>query len=238
LFVVGVGTESKQDGPLHDSYADRFGPWVGALEHSDVGPKTLALRACDTHCEVVATDRRRRRAAMIAAAGLAVGVTVAIGALVIAFVVMANRPAVRVESSPTTGSTTTTAPRATVSPRVAAMREWKSRASEHFRESAVALQQVSDAADVGNIAALRGACQLLHDTNSVGLQTDLPSPDASLTAEIQRMIDDINVAAHACLRFAGSENPDDVSTYQKYLSRAMDHLNMAKTIMDRDLAGR
>jgi hypothetical protein len=112
------------------------------------------------------------------------------------------------------------------------LREWKERAREHFIESAAALEQVSDSSAAEDESGMRSGCQRLHDTNSLGLQSDLPSPDPRLTAELQRMIDDMNIATHACLRFALGRNPVDAMNYQKYLARAVEHLQRAKVILD------
>ena len=71
--------------------------------------------------------------------------------------------------------------------------------------------------------------------NAIGLQRDLPTPDPELTAELQRMIDDMNVATHACLRFVLARNPNDAIVYQDYLARAVDHLDRAKLLLDADL---
>jgi hypothetical protein len=112
-----------------------------------------------------------------------------------------------------------------------AIREWESIAREHFKESATALEQVSEASADEDEAGLLAGCQRLHDTNSIGLQEDLPTPDPQLTAEVQRLIDDMNVATHACLRFALGRDPTDAGNYQQYLTRAVEHLQRAKAIL-------
>jgi len=175
------------------------------------------------------TDRRR----MALTVAVVVGATIAgLGLLVVAFIGMARHPADNRESPPAiaTSSTTTTS-----TALAAAMREWQSRAGDHFKETAKALDQVSQGSELDDDAAVRTGCQRLHDTNAIGLQADLPTPDPALTAELQRMVDDVNTAAHACLRFSDSRNPDDASTYQTYLARAIDHLTTAKQILDEDL---
>lgn len=119
-----------------------------------------------------------------------------------------------------------------------ATREWKARAGEHFTASGKALQQVSEASAAGDEAALRAGCTQLHDTNTLGLQRDLPTPDPLLTDELQRMIDDINTATHACLRFVLNRDDADAANYREYLGRAVKHLNRAKEFLDADLAPR
>jgi hypothetical protein len=139
--------------------------------------------------------------------------------------------AASVTSSTTPQSTTT--PSATPSPTspAEAIREWEGIAREHFKESATALEQVSEASAAEDEAGLRAGCQRLHDANSIGLQEDLPTPDPQLTAEVQRMIDDMNVATHACLRFALGRDPTDAGNYQQYLGRAVEHLQRARAIL-------
>ncbi|TXI39380.1 MAG: hypothetical protein E6Q56_06965 [Mycobacterium sp.] len=120
----------------------------------------------------------------------------------------------------------------------AAMREWEAVAGDHFKDSARALEKVSAAAGVGDDSAVRAGCTDLHDTNIVGLQGHLPTPDPALTAELQRMIDDVNIATHACLRFADGRDLAEAVTYQEYLGRAVEHLQRAKGILAADLRGR
>ena len=130
----------------------------------------------------------------------------------------------------TTPQSTTTPSSSPTSP-AEAIREWEGIAREHFKESATALEQVSEASAGEDEAGLRAGCQRLHDTNSIGLQEDLPTPDQQLTAEVQRMIDDMNVATHACLRFALGRDPTDAGNYQQYLGRAVEHLLRARAIL-------
>lgn len=148
----------------------------------------------------------------------------------------ADAPSARPTTVPeiTTVTTTTTAPaRADLAE---AVRQWKDRAGDHFTESAKALEQVSEASAAGDEAALRSGCLRLHDTNTVGLQRDLPSPDPRLTDALQRMIDDINTATHACMRFVLNRDEVDAANYREYLARAVEHLHRAKEFMDADLA--
>ena len=169
----------------------------------------------------------------LAVAAVVGAIVTGLGLLVVAFIGMTRQPAGSREPPPAiaTSSTMTTSSTALA----AAMREWESRAGDHFKESAKALDQVSVGSEHNDDAAVQTGCQRLHDTNAIGLQADLPTPDPALTAELQRMIDDVNTAAHACLRFADSRNTDDASTYQTYLARAIDHLTTAKQILNQDL---
>jgi hypothetical protein len=176
----------------------------------------------------MAADRRRMTLAVAVAGAIVAGVV-----LVVALIGIASQPADNRESRPAIATSTTTTTSTTAL--AAAMREWQSRAGDHFKESAKALDQISSGSDRNDDAAVLTGCQRLHDTNAVGLQADLPTPDPALTAELQRMIDDVNTAAHACLRFTDSRNQDDASTYQTYLTRAIDHLTTAKHILDEDL---
>ncbi len=119
-----------------------------------------------------------------------------------------------------------------------AMRQWKAVAGEHFTASGKALQQVSEASAAGDEEALRAGCTQLHDANTLGLQRDMPTPDPRLTDELQRMIDDINTATHACLRFVLARKDVDAENYREYLARAVEHLHRAKEVLDADLAPR
>ena len=74
--------------------------------------------------------------------------------------------AATVTASTTPQSTTTPSPSSPTSP-AEAIREWEGIAREHFKESAAALEQVSEASASEDEAGLRAGCQRLHDTNSV-----------------------------------------------------------------------
>ena len=124
----------------------------------------------------------------------------------------------------------TSAPGTATSP-TDAVREWEARARLHFKETAVALEKISQSSNAEDEAGLRSGCQQLHDTNSIGLQDDLPTPDRELTKEIQQMIDDMDTASHACMRFALARDPVDADNYQAYLARAVEHLHRAKAIL-------
>ncbi|MGY4708003.1 hypothetical protein ACXDF8_00270 [Mycolicibacterium sp. CBM1] len=175
----------------------------------------------------------RRHPPVVVGVVLGIASLGALGMLVAAMVVLAHTPAgVDATPTPAPAATTTTT---TTSALAAAMWDWQLRAGDHFKESAQALQQVSEAVDRGDDAGVRAGCRRLHNTDAIGLQADLPTPDPELTAELQRMIDDVNIAAHACLRFVETRRLDDATNYQDYLRRAMDHLATAKQILNEDL---
>ena len=145
-------------------------------------------------------------------------------------------PAATTPAPEADGSSTTTAATPGLVSLADAMRQWEGLAGDHFTASGTALQQVSEASAAGDETALRSGCTQLHDTNTVGLQRDLPTPDPRLTDELQRMIDDINTATHACLRFVIAREDADATNYREYLARAVEHLHRAKEFLDADLA--
>lgn len=149
-----------------------------------------------------------------------------------------GKPAGIVASSPVAApsSTSSAEPAPPTTSFTAAIRQWEAKAAEHFTASGQALQQVSEASAAGDEAALQSGCQKLHDANTVGLQHDLPTPDPQLTEELQRMIDDINTATHACVRFVLAREAVDATTYQDYLARAVEHLHKAKAVLNADVA--
>ena len=160
---------------------------------------------------------------------------VLVGALLCA--ACSSEPGAPVAATTTSTDTAITRPTTTIAPppgdsRTAAVREWEQRARRYFTATADALDQVSRASNAEDEAGLRAGCVRLHDTNSIGLQSELPTPNPRLTAELQRMIDDMNTASHACLRFALARNPVDADNYQVYLGRAVEHLQNAKAILN------
>ena len=149
-----------------------------------------------------------------------------------------GRSAGTTTSSPAiaTSSTSSAEPAPVTTSLTAAIRQWEAKAAEHFTASGQALEQVSEASASGDEASLQSGCQKLHDSNTVGLQHDLPTPDPKLTDELQRMIDDINTATHACVRFVLAREAVDATTYQDYLARAVEHLHKAKAVLNADVA--
>lgn len=148
-------------------------------------------------------------------------------------------PADRVADAPPAAATTAPpVPEPSPPPLAEAIRAWEEVAGEHFRQSAGALGKVSAASAAGDEEAVRDGCTILHDANAVGLQAHLPTPDPALTAELQRMIDDMNSATHACLRFVENRQSADAEVYQDYLARAVEHLGLAKAVLDADRRGR
>lgn len=147
-------------------------------------------------------------------------------------------PSTATMPTPEAGAGSSTSTAATPAPvsLADAMRQWEALAGDHFTASGKALQQVSEASAAGDEAALRSGCTQLHDANTLGLQRDLPTPDRRLTDELQRMIDDINTATHACLRFVIARADADAANYREYLARAVEHLDRAKEFLDADLA--
>lgn len=139
--------------------------------------------------------------------------------------------AARPPASATTSITTATTSKPPLS---VAIRDWEAAAGDHFKESAGALRRINEASEVGDEDAVGVGCQVLHDTNTIGLQDHLPTPDPDLTAELQHMIDNINSATHACLRFVLAHHPEDATNYQEYLGRAVEHLQRAKAILAAD----
>jgi hypothetical protein len=145
-------------------------------------------------------------------------------------------PSATPETAPETSTASATSTAPTPPSLAESTRQWKERAGDHFTASGKALQQVSEASAAEDEAALESGCAQLHDANTVGLQRDLPTPDPRLTDELQRMIDDINTATHACLRFVFGRKEVDAANYREYLTRAVEHLHRAKEFLDADLA--
>ena len=177
---------------------------------------------------------------MICARGCRAGLGVALAAVSLTAPgcsAQSTGPASTATSSPAAApsSTSTAEPAPATTSLAAAIRQWEATAAEHFTASGQALAQVSESSAAGDEAALQSGCHKLHDANTVGLQRDLPTPDPQLTGELQRMIDDVNTATHACVRFVLARQEVDAATYRDYLARAVEHLHTAKGILDADM---
>lgn len=175
---------------------------------------------------------------------------IALAAMITACAAGPDRPATPANTAPAAASTAAAPTAATPAPATPApatsgtsaaptppaslateIEDWKARAGDHFTASGTALEEVSRASAAEDESGLWSGCQRLHDATSIGLQDDLPTPDATLTAELQKMIDDMNNATHACLRFVLNRQPVESDNYREYLARAIEHLQRAKIVL-------
>ena len=183
-------------------------PLVAAASGS-VGASGIADAAGQRH---TATRPWYRKTSVVVAGGV---VALLVGAAI----------AISIAVTLTTGSAS--------SPTASAMRQWWSRASVHFQQSANALTAVQSA-KADDIAGLAGACQQLQDANATGLQADLPTPDPNLTIAIQDMIDDVHTAVHICTSFGPTSSTGEIDQLRLYFAHAGAHLQTATKIMKRD----
>ncbi|HJT93123.1 MAG TPA: hypothetical protein VJ777_14505 [Mycobacterium sp.] len=117
----------------------------------------------------------------------------------------------------------------------AAIREWWAAAHEPFTELQESLNDLQRAVDSVDDSAMLDACQQLHDTADVELQSLLPTPDPALTSEIRAATKDAHTGAHMCLAvLAGSAN-SFAGDFMSNLDQAHRHMKAAEEIVDEAL---
>lgn len=117
----------------------------------------------------------------------------------------------------------------------AAMQQWWSATQGDFTDMEKAAGDVQHAMTVFRPGALAAACQRVHDSAEVGLQSHLPSPDAELTAEIHAAIEDYHSAAHMCLAVVAGSPVNYDGEFLSSMAQADKHLRAARGIIKRTL---
>ncbi|OBI40272.1 hypothetical protein A5707_10160 [Mycobacterium kyorinense] len=119
---------------------------------------------------------------------------------------------------------------------ITAMQQWWSATQDDFNDMQKSAGDVQQAMTIFRPGALAAACQQVHDSAEVGLQSHLPSPDAELTAEIHAAIEDYHSAAHMCLAVAAGSPVDYDGEFLSSMSQADKHLRAARDIVKRTLS--
>jgi hypothetical protein len=110
---------------------------------------------------------------------------------------------------------------------------WEAGADNHEAALQDALESAQRSLQQFDKLGIERSCQLVHDSSVVDLQSDLPSPDAELTAELDAAIQDAHTTAHVCISaISGSANNYDVE-FRTYLDQALKHLGAAIDIVDK-----
>src|SRR5512139_235600 len=108
------------------------------------------------------------------------------------------------------------------------MSQWWGDVRAPFTDLQDSLADSQRAVQEADSDALEQACQRMHDSSAVELQSHLPAPDADLTSEVAAAADDAHAAAHMCLSVtAGSTNAYD-GEFTVNLQQAEQHLRRAR----------
>lgn len=117
----------------------------------------------------------------------------------------------------------------------AEIRDWWATAHEPFTELQESLNDLRRAVDSVDESAVVDACQQLHDTADVELQSLLPTPDPALTSEIRAATTDAHTGAHMCLAAVGGSVNSYVGEFMSNLDQADRHMKAAEEIVDEAL---
>lgn len=116
-----------------------------------------------------------------------------------------------------------------------AVLEWWSKARDPFADLAQSLADAQRALATADRPAMEDACQQMHDTANVELQSHLPSPSPEVTSELEAATVDAHEAAHMCLSvLSGSMNSYD-GEFPVNLDQAEKHLVAAQELIRQSL---
>lgn len=122
---------------------------------------------------------------------------------------------------------------APVTERAAIEQWWEAGANKHVAALQDALESAQRSLQQFDKLGVERSCQRIHDASVVDLQTDVPSPDPDLTAELNAAIQDAHTTAHVCLSaISGSANNYDIE-FTTYLDQTLKHLKAATDIADK-----
>jgi hypothetical protein len=173
----------------------------------------------DEPAEELASQRRFRAKWAIAGAGVLAAIVIAVAAVAL---VVTRDSGQKSSSAPTPVG-------------AAAIRDWWAGAHEPFTELQESLNDLQRAVDSVDDAAIVEACQQLHDTADVELQSLLPTPDPALTSEIRAGTKDAHTAAHMCLAVVGGSVNSYVGEFMSNLDQAHRHMKAAEEIVNESL---
>ena len=116
-----------------------------------------------------------------------------------------------------------------------AIKAWWSSAHEDVNDLQNALDDSQRAMQRKDSAAFEDACRRMHDSAAVSVQTHLPSPDSSLTAELSAAAEDAHAASHMCLAVLADSLNNYDGEFLSTTEQAEKHLRIVTTFMDETL---
>lgn len=118
------------------------------------------------------------------------------------------------------------------SSRHAAIVNWWSGAHDDFTALQNAVNDSKKAASRNDESAMSAACQQIHDTAEVSLQSKMPAPDAVLTAHVRAMIEDFHLASHMCLSALSGSTNEYAFEYMTYVDQAQRQMHAAQDLIN------
>jgi hypothetical protein len=178
---------------------------------------TQELNTDNTSAGVVPPTRWYRRWQVV-------GIVSLISAVVVAGVTITVLEAIRGQHAQTVAADTS---------HRAAIQHWWAGARNDFTALQNAVDDTRTAASRLDEAGVYSACQQMHDTAEVALQSKMPTPDAMLTAEVHSMIEDFHRASHLCMSEMRGSSNDWAGEYKSYVEQALRQMHAAQDFVNK-----
>ena len=113
------------------------------------------------------------------------------------------------------------------------LQRWWAGAQDDFTDLSNASDEVDQVFQQSRFGLLVAACHHVHDAAEVRLQSDLPSPNPHLTAELHAATEDFHSAAHFCLaKIAGAKVNYDGEFFSA-MAEANRHMQAAQSLINK-----
>jgi hypothetical protein len=106
---------------------------------------------------------------------------------------------------------------------------WAARAADAGQDIKSAAEGVQAAIAAHDIAGAKALCQQMSSANQ-RLKALLPTPVRALTAEVQKIVDEVNAAASICLKAGPDTGQAQIDAFRSHLDSAWAHYNRAQQI--------
>ncbi|KUI32625.1 hypothetical protein [Mycobacterium sp. GA-2829] len=131
-----------------------------------------------------------------------------------------------------------TTPQVAAPPEQVALRQWWSTAQPGVTGLQDALYDAESALRRFDAAALKSACQHMHDAAAVEVPAELPSPHRQVTAELTAAAEDAHSAAHMCLAVVAKSPNNYDGEFNATIAQAEKQMRAAMTLVNRVLTAR
>lgn len=118
-------------------------------------------------------------------------------------------------------------------PETTALQQWWAGAQADFAKLQTASDDVSKVFGTFKPGALGQSCQRIHDAAEVGMLAHLPSPNATLTAELRAAVEDFHYASHLCLAVVGGSPTNYDGEFFSSMSEGNKHMRAAQDLINK-----
>ncbi|CAN5885780.1 hypothetical protein BH10ACT9_BH10ACT9_28090 [soil metagenome] len=116
-----------------------------------------------------------------------------------------------------------------------ATEQWWLSARTDVEELQRALDDSQHAIRTWDSAAFNAACERMHDAAAVGVPSQLPAPDPTVTAELSAAAEDAHSASHMCLAAVARSSNDYDGEFTAATEQAGKHVKAAHDLIDLNL---